>query len=126
MMSNGGGNAGYEYAPWYNEEYRNSITSVIIEEGISNIGKYTFYQCNNIVSIIIPGSITDISSGATFTGCRKITKIINHRAIPQTIDSSVFEDIDKSNCTLIVPAGSENVYGAAEGWKDFVDIKPIQ
>ena len=37
-----------------------------------------------------------------------------------------FEDVNKAECVLYVPAGSESNYRAAEGWKDFVNIKEIQ
>ena len=35
---------------------------------------------------------------------------------------SVFENVDKSNCTLFVPFGCKSAYETADGWKDFQNI----
>lgn len=36
--------------------------------------------------------------------------------------TSVFYDVDKTNCILYVPVGSESAYLAADQWKDFQNI----
>ncbi|MBR7155112.1 MAG: leucine-rich repeat protein, partial [Paludibacteraceae bacterium] len=38
-------------SPWYS--YRSSITSVVIEEGVTNIGNYAFYNCTGLTSVTI-------------------------------------------------------------------------
>lgn len=48
--------------PWYN--YRNSIASVIINNGCLNIGSYAFAYCQRLVSISIPNSVTNIGKYA--------------------------------------------------------------
>lgn len=85
----------YAYTPWYT--YRASIKSVLIEEGVTSISKYTFsncenissvslpesllkigdyafYSCDSLLSIIIPDSVTDIGS-FTFYCCNKLTNV---------------------------------------------------
>lgn len=74
----------YDYgsskSPWY--ENRSSITSVIIENGVSSIGNNAF-ECSSILgswyssltSITMPSSITSIGSSA-FYGCRSLTSIV--------------------------------------------------
>ena len=47
----------YSTAPWYSEQ--SSFNSLVIEEGITSIGNFAFYQCTNIVdSLIIPTVLT--------------------------------------------------------------------
>ena len=40
--------------------YRNFITTVIIENGVTTIGQYAFHKCENLTSILIPKSVTKI------------------------------------------------------------------
>ena len=56
-------------APW-----GNSATSIVIENGVSGIGNYAFYDCENLTNISIPESVTSIGDCA-FSGCEKITDI---------------------------------------------------
>ena len=48
--------------PSWNED-KEQITSVVIEEGITSIGDYAFYDCDNLKKIIIPKSVTSIGTG---------------------------------------------------------------
>lgn len=63
---------GYNGAPWY--PYRNKITTAIIEDGVTNVGFYAFYQCSNLNSITIPNSVESIGEAA-FCGCSNLTSI---------------------------------------------------
>ena len=42
--------------------------------------------------------------------------------IPNISGDNTFHYVDKSNCKLIVPPGSENAYRNAEYWKEFINI----
>lgn len=50
------------HAPWY--EIRDSITKIVVTGEITNIGGYTFFRCENVVSVEIPESVTIIGEGA--------------------------------------------------------------
>lgn len=47
--------------PW--DSYDSLITTIIIEEGVTNIGKCAFSHCKNLISITIPKSVTNIGNG---------------------------------------------------------------
>ena len=48
--------------PWHS--YQGNITSVVIEEGVTTIGKYAFKNCNNLSTATIPASVQSIGEGA--------------------------------------------------------------
>ena len=70
----------FSSAPWFS--YRESIKSLVIENGVTSIGYGAFFGCSGLTSITIPFSVTSIGSSA-FSGCSGLTSI--------TIPSSVTE-----------------------------------
>lgn len=48
--------------PW--ESQKESITKVVISEGITHIGNEAFYHCANLSQIHIPNSVTSIGASA--------------------------------------------------------------
>ncbi|MBQ6206234.1 MAG: leucine-rich repeat protein [Oscillospiraceae bacterium] len=59
--------------PWSGYSFRR-ITSVIIQNGVTSIGNYAFFGCNDLTDVTIPDSITSIGDSA-FDGCRRLTHI---------------------------------------------------
>lgn len=70
--------------PWK----RTSIDSLVIEEGVTEIGDYAFYYCENLRSISLPTSLTRIGAFA-FTGCNGIDSI-DIPASVRSIEHSAF------------------------------------
>ena len=62
---------GNSYAPWFDN--RSGIYAVIIENGVTSIGDYTFYGCA-LTSVNIPASVTSIGRSA-FSYCGPLTSI---------------------------------------------------
>jgi hypothetical protein len=59
-------------APWYS--YRANITSLVIDNGVVNIGDNAFYGYSALTSVSIPASVTKIGS-STFAGCSALTSV---------------------------------------------------
>lgn len=70
----------YTKLPWY--ELKDSIENVVIENGVTSIGRYSFYGCTNLTSVAIPDSIFTIGYFA-FAACTSLTSI----TIPDSVVS---------------------------------------
>ena len=61
-----------ETAPWYSK--RSEITEVIVESGVTSIGRWAFYNCSTLTSIELPDTITSIGNTA-FENCSSLRSI---------------------------------------------------
>ena len=101
-----------------------SLTSVTIPNSITSIGDRAFEFCRSLTSITIPNSVTSIGNFA-FQDCSSLTSITCEATTPPTLGSSVFYGVSTS-IPVYVPCGSESIYKAAYGWKEFTNIQEPQ
>ena len=98
----------YYNIPWLNN--RESIKTVVVGNGVTSIGSFTSYDCNNLTSVTIPSSVTSISERA-FENCSKLTSII----IPSSITS--IEDRTFFGCSsltsIIIPSSVTSIGNSA-------------
>lgn len=64
--------------PWY--EYRDQITKIVVEDGITSLGNYSFMECENVTEVYLSNTLTFIGVNA-FSTCSKLTSI----TIPATV-----------------------------------------
>ena len=67
-------------APW--DSSKESITSVIISNGVTRIGYYAFAGCTSLTTVTIPNSVTIIGYSA-FYNCSSLTSV----TIPNSVTS---------------------------------------
>lgn len=86
-ISGKGNMSNYDYcfindvpSPWY--PHSSSITSIIIEEGVTSIGDCAFLECTALTTVSIPNSVISIGRQA-FSGCKNLSSII----IPESVIS---------------------------------------
>ena len=60
-----------ERATWYHSDYRDSITNIVIEEGITSVGSWAFISLVNVTTVTIPSTVTVIQPHA-FQNCQGI------------------------------------------------------
>ena len=60
-------------ARWY--PYWESITAVVIEDGVTSIGQQVFENCANITTVTIPQTVTEIGHRA-FNGCSSLLFVV--------------------------------------------------
>ena len=130
--------------PW--KDYKTAITSIVLQDGITEIDRYAFrhctnltsvtlsealtaiaygafYQCSSLTSITIPSGVTGILSNA-FQGCTGLTDVYVHWNTPLAINSDVFSGVTISGVKLHVPCGTKAAYEAAAVWQDFNIVDP--
>ena len=80
ISKTGEGNGEMTSHPW--STYKNSITKVVIEVGVTSIGSSAFYGCSGLTNVTTPNSVTSIGSSA-FYGCSGLTSV----TIPNSVTS---------------------------------------
>ena len=121
VMTFKGRNA-YEYMGEYSGDvvipstitYRNETYSVV------SIGRRTFEDCNELVSVTIPSSVKIIDYSAFFYN-NALNAIVMESATPPTIYESSFYGVDRS-VPIYVPSGSVDTYKSAPFWNEFTSI----
>ena len=85
---------------------KSKITSVVIPEGVTRIGRCAFYGCTSLTSVMIPDGVTEINE-STFLGCISLTDII----IPESVTSIGDEVFYKctSLTSITIPDGVTNI-----------------
>ncbi len=69
---------------------KSAIKSVVIEDGVTTIGGYAFYGCENLTSVTLPDSVTVIRDSA-FRACPALTEIVIPDSV-ETIELYAFEN----------------------------------
>jgi len=66
-------------------DHRKLLGTLVLPEGITEIGMFTFIGCSGLKSIIIPDSVTKIETGA-FIGCSGLTNIFIPDSVTEIAD----------------------------------------
>lgn len=100
-----------------------ALTSITIPAFCTFIGNYSFQNCSSLTTINIPSYVDNIGD-CVFNNCIKLTSIYAYPSTPVDIQTktTVFNNVNKTSCTLKVPAGKKSLYQAANQWKDFTNI----
>ena len=67
----------------------NNLTSITIPDSVTNIGGAAFSGCSSLVSITIPNSVTNIG-GAAFSGCSSLVSITIPNSVTNIGDAAFF------------------------------------
>lgn len=113
----------YEYStnrPW--KDYTNKIKHIVIEEGITEIGRNAFTGFSLVDSVDIPKSVEKIGAYA-FRNCSTLKDIYVHwdgLMIPAW--DQMTNKLPQSSITLHVPCGYDHLYQERDGWKDYTPV----
>ena len=92
--------------PWFLK--RADIKKIVVQNGVTSIGDYAFYGCENVTSVSLPSTVTQIGKLA-FYGCKNLSTL----TLPDSV--TVVEDYafaKASGLQTIVFKGSAPALGA--------------
>ncbi|MBO4800324.1 MAG: leucine-rich repeat domain-containing protein [Bacteroidaceae bacterium] len=75
--------------PWAG--YKNLITSLVVEDGVTSIGSKILYQFPYVTSVNIASSVTKIGAAA-FCDCLSLVDVIGASGVTDAIDSNIFNN----------------------------------
>ena len=90
--------------PW--QEFRDEIKSIVLEEGVTRIGDYAFYDCTALKSVEIPEGVTQIGESA-FACCQSLESVTIPGSVTE-IGEGAFESCD-SMLVLDLTSGLKRV-----------------
>ena len=109
-ISGTGEMSNYPY-PWENPTpWGQEIKSVVVENGVTSIGDYAFWECDNMTSITLPEHMTRIGECA-FSGCTALESIV----LPEGITDIYYSTF--GSCTALksvtIPEGITTIANSA-------------
>lgn len=108
--------------PWYDSRY--SITKVIIGEGITRIGDYSFRTHTYLSNIEISSTVTSIGY-YSFDNCASNATITVKAVTPPTIAFNSFDPLASFDLHFYVPYYSVSSYQSASNWNQFPNYHAI-
>jgi len=103
-------------------DHRKLFHSVVIEDGITAVGKNVFVGYKNITSLTIAGSVKEIDISA-FNSCPNLSVVEAKGATPPDIALATFYKLKFKKARLIVPAGTKATYEDDALWNRFSKIE---
>ena len=96
--------------PW--NAYREKILSVVMEPGVTSVGRYAFFQCINMTIVEMPEGVTSIGNNA-FSACRNLTSVV----IPESVTNIGFAAFMACNglTSVTIPAGVASISSTSFG-----------
>ena len=119
---------GGKKSPWY--AHRDSVFSIVVEEGVISLGTYAFSGNTKCTSITLPASLENIA-GYAFMNCSTVVNIVSKAILPPVCAMSGvsgytnFKNIP-NNCRVYVPKQSVNTYKATAGWSTFTNYQELE
>ena len=87
-------------APWY--KHITKIKKVVISKGVTTVGNYSFFECENIKSVSLPKTLKSIGEYA-FSGCRSLGSISIPKKVKK-IGNGAFGFCEKL-ASISIPSG---------------------
>ena len=106
------------YAPWW--DWQDIIVGVVIEDGITNIGRNALRELPNLTTLEIPGSVKRIDYCGVYN-CQNLKKVIMHEGL-ETIGEYAFE-YDYALEEIVFPSTLKSI--GEEAFYDDNNIKTV-
>jgi hypothetical protein len=90
-------------SPWY--AYKESIQTVVIENGVTGIGEFAFYECSNLTSVSLGNTVKSIEWGV-FYECSNLSSLV----FPESLETIGGKSFRYSGVTSVnIPASVTSI-----------------
>lgn len=96
------------------------LDSLSLGSATRSVAAQAFYYCSSLTEVHLPWTVTQIGEFA-FAYCSSLQRV-TVEGRPVAITPDVFEGVDISQCTLVVPSDMLEAYQSADVWRDFVIV----
>jgi len=103
-------------------EYHPEFDAVVIEDGITGVGRFILNGYKNVTSLTVAGTVKDMAP-SSFSYCKNLMAVEVKGATPPDISATVFYGVKFKKAVLTVPAGTRAAYEADPLWSQFRTIK---
>lgn len=102
-----------------------ALQTVEFNEGLMSLWYLCFYGCTALTEITLPSTLQIVSQ--PFYNCSSVTSITCKAAVPPYSDGGydLLYNVTKEGIILYVPSILITEYKQADGWDEFINIKPI-
>ena len=97
--------SGSSLLPW--KDYKDAITSVVVEDGVTSVSQYSFGQCTNLTTVVIGNDVEAIGQFA-FNDCGTSFTSLTLGSSLKSVGMAAFLNA-KGITTLTLPDGFETV-----------------
>ena len=97
--------SGSSLLPW--KDYKDAITSVVVEDGVTSVSQYSFGQCTNLTTVVIGNDVETIGQFA-FNDCGTSFTSLTLGSSLKSVGMAAFLNA-KGITTLTLPDGFETV-----------------
>ena len=98
----------------------NLVTKLVIPDGVTSIGDYTFVNCDSLISVTIPDSVTSIGSQA-FRHCELLTSVI----IPDSVTSIGKEAFGNCSSLTSIDIPDSVISISEQAFRDCSSLKKV-
>ena len=98
-----------------------SMAHIEPSDSLTRIEEAAFIGCDSLTSIRIPKSVTKIE-GWFVAHCKQLSEIhFEHKGLLKSVkwNDEILKGVDKSQCTIFVPNGTKELYGAHPAFEGF-------
>jgi len=106
----------------YAFNYFSNLNSVQLPNTLQTIEQDAFSYCSSLIEIEIPASVINFAPRAV-ADCNKLETITVNWQEPPSLTDYWFGKMNLESCSLIVPAGTKELYEKAYVWKEFQIIE---
>lgn len=94
----------------------------VIPNTVTKVHAYAMAGCSKISKLTVPATVETFGREA-MRNCSSIKELRSESRTVPAVGAMAFDGVNESLCKLIIPAGTKDLYGRAQGWKKFVNVK---